>query len=117
MDPVKSITIQYIADTPRLRQEKPYRIRGFEIDPEDGIDLTNLEWEDHAVQVTDARHSTSGPSFDTCGFTWINDHSHTRPTYEEKSVIAYCDEMIALLHGHIDAEQIICYDMRIIPKK
>ncbi|KAL8911211.1 MAG: hypothetical protein Q9172_007711 [Xanthocarpia lactea] len=113
MESVKSITLQYIADTPRLQEEKPYRIRGFEIDSDDGVDLSNLDWEDHAVQVTDLRDSTTALDFDTCGFTWIDYRPLTQPTYDEKSVIAYCDDMIALLHRHVDAEQIICYDMRL----
>ena len=112
-DSIKTVTLQFIADTPRLRTEKPYRIRGFDIDPADKIDLTNLEWESHSVKITDLRQSANIPNFNDCSFTWIDYKANTTPSYSEISIIAYCEEMIALLHDHIDAEHIVCYDMRV----
>jgi hypothetical protein len=109
----KLITLQYLADTPRLRAEKPYRIRGFDIKAEDGIELTNMEWESHNVTVEDLRNKKDRPEFEECGFKWIDYKTRATPGYNEESIIAYCDEMIALLHLQIEAEQVICYDMRV----
>jgi hypothetical protein len=107
------VTLQYLADTPRLQVEKPYRIRGFDIKPDDGIDLTNMEWEGHDIVLNDTRTASNVPDYDGCGFKWIEHKAQTTPGYDDESIIAYCDEMIALLHQHVDAEQVLCYDMRV----
>jgi hypothetical protein len=62
-----------------------------------------MEWESHNVRVTDFRKTTDVPGFVECDFKWINYQAKTIPYYDEESIITCCDEMISLLHSHIEA--------------
>lgn len=116
VDQTKTINLHFLADTPRLRNEKPYRIRGFVIEPEDGVELTNMEWQNHEVTVIDVRKTTEVPDFAQCGFKWVDYKTEAVPSYTEGAMVTFCDEMIALLHSHVEAEKVLCYDMRVSPQ-
>lgn len=109
----KSINLRYIADLERFRTEKPYRINDVELEPDDNIELTNIEFQTGAAILHDLRDQQDQIDFEKCGFKYIKFSAKTTPGFEDESIKAYSNEAIQHLRHHVDAEKIICYDLRV----
>ena len=112
-DPRMQIDLQFIADVERFKYEKPYRISDIELEPDDDIELTNIEFETHSTTVFDLRESHERLKLEQCGFQYIDFVSKTTPGFDDASISAYAEEAIELLQRYVAAEKTICYDLRV----
>lgn len=109
----KAFTFKYIADLERYEHEKPYRINDIELDPEDDINITNIEFESHETVVHSLSRGHNTPAFERCGFKYIDFDAKTVPGYTDDSILAYCNEMVELIQKHVHADKVLCYDLRV----
>lgn len=108
-----SINLRYIADLECFKTEKPYRINDIELEPDDNLELTNIEFEARGAILHDLRNQPEQLDFDKCGFRYIDFAARNAPSFEDESMIAYSNEAIERLHHYVDADKILCYDLRV----
>lgn len=107
------VKFQYIADLERFKFEKPYRINDIELSADDDLQITNIDFEIHTATLEDLRGMSSRPNLEECGFQYIEFPTQTVPGFDDESIMTYANESIELLHQHVRADKVICYDLRV----
>jgi len=122
----KQIEFLYIVPNHLFEVEKPYNINrlptsssSIVYSPEPEIPPTNIFFESFPTEVTDLRSHQQfdlpDSDLETDGFIYapFTSSLYMKPTYERESMIAYSKEMVDCLEKHVNADRIICYDMRV----
>lgn len=105
--------IQYIADTPKWKSEKPYIIHDTELDPRDGVPASNIELEPHSTQIHDVRGNEHDFSLERNGFQYVSFLTSYAPGSQGSSKNAYCSVVSDLLRQQVKVDRVICYDLRV----
>jgi hypothetical protein len=110
---IKKVPMRYIADLPKYQWEKPYRLIDVDLEPEDNIEPSNLEFETHQTRLYDLREFQAGLSFEKRCLKYVEHATKSNPSFSSDTVPPYCNEMIALLRQQVQADNFLCYDFRV----
>lgn len=108
--------IDFIANLPLYESEKPFFVyppvtQDRSISNEE--DLSNVQWETHAVPVQTMRR-VAVPDFDQSGFKYLEHQSSTLPTSARSNAREYQKETEAVLQDHFQAELVKCYIYKVL---
>ena len=107
------VTFQYIVNSTKWDVEKPYRIHDLGHDCIGDVAASNLAFESRPSMVNDIRGKDENLRLEDCGFKYSKFSPSAVPGSSDSATLTYCNEVVALLHRHVSAERIICYDLRV----
>lgn len=112
---VQRIGLNFIADIPLYKTEKPYKLFHYDILP-DGQPMTNMQLEFHDdVLVEDVRGREENFTIDANSFAWINYPTKVPPEMQgsNEGIERYCKEIVELLETVFEPELVVLYDYRV----
>lgn len=108
-----SATIKFLARLPLYKAEQPFLAM---VTPDVGFDPekhTNLEMEDHEVDITDIRERIDDFKLNECGFQVVPHESRNLNFESVQDVEAYKRECEVWLKDFFKAEHAVCWDFRV----
>ena len=106
--------LDFLADIPLYRDEKPYVVllpAHGKKDPDQR--LNNLEWDVHDVLVTDIRGFWDTIDIDRCGFQAIRHKTASLGFGSMPDLSAYQKETEILLKERYPSSHVVCYELKV----
>lgn len=104
-------TLSYLMRDPCYIDEKPYRL--INVQSTADVPMTNLQFEDREVLVTDLRQQKSAFTLDANGFQLFDWPSDVSMEADYEDIEAYCKKMADMLQEKLGAEKIFIYEFRV----
>ena len=113
-------SLQFLADLPTYRTEKPYKLLNFAEVAEEST--TNCQYVERSkVPLINGRGREHEFSVDTCGWQFIKHTFHSAPSlaqFEDPKLGAdvvkdYLSEAIQLVKTTLNADRVFCFDWRV----
>lgn len=111
--PSTPASFKYIRDSPAFLTEKPYFYQG-PLEPDEEKFRTNVEFETHHVEAQDLRDAAEFLSLKRHGVQICrHPSSWTDDLGAEEGLRAYLTETNAMIKGMLQADVVICYDVKV----
>lgn len=110
--PATPASMRFIADLPKYETEKPYNCRGKDVA---NGEISNLVFDTRSdIPVHDVRGHEHEFSLQKQGFMFVNHESKVRKDIGSVDfVYEYLGETINLVKQKLNAEKVVCYDLRV----
>ena len=106
----RQVYVEYVRDLPKYETEKPFNLSFSTY--HDGF-TTNVEKEETAITVRDVRGQEDQFSLGEHSFRFLKLPTDYPIDGSEETTFRYLDETRKFLLRELDAEQVICYDIRV----